>query len=192
MNRDLRVLYHTLYDLAGVLNRPPPGLTMTMMREAGISLDRALFQLLIRIERSGPVGIVALAELSDRDYTTISRQVAKLESLGLALRRTGAVDRRVREVVITPAGLAMTRAADLTREKLMTAILATWSPAEIHELARLCRRLVDAIAGVETSDPLGTETTQAARATAMKVTGSPARSSRRKTSSARRRVSRDR
>src|ERR1700688_4583679 len=117
MNLDLRQLFHALGDLIEIVNRPQPALAL--MREAGISLDRALFPLLVRIERHGPIGIVELAEMSGRDYTTVSRQVAKLESLGLASRRTGAVDRRVREVVITPAGLAMTGALDLAREKLL-------------------------------------------------------------------------
>jgi DNA-binding MarR family transcriptional regulator len=155
MNLDLRQLYYALFDLAGIFTRPQPGLVL--MREAGISLDRALFMLLVRIERRGPIGIVELAELSGRDYTTVSRQVARLESLGLALRRTDAVDRRIRGVVLTPAGLAMTGEVNRVREKLLTAILATWSPGELRELARLSRRLIDAIAGVQPSDQLGTQ-----------------------------------
>jgi DNA-binding MarR family transcriptional regulator len=155
MNLDLRQLYHALFDLHGILNRPQPGLVL--MRQAGISLDRALFVLLVRIERRGPIGIVELAELSGRDYTTVSRQVAKLEDRGLASRRANAVDRRVREVAVTPAGLAMCREVDRVREKLLTTILATWSPDEVRELARLSRRLIDAIAGVEPSNQLGTQ-----------------------------------
>jgi DNA-binding MarR family transcriptional regulator len=155
MNLDLRQLYHALFDLHAIMNRPQPGLVL--MREAGISLDRALFMLLARIERRGPIGVVELAEVSGRDYTTVSRQVAKLESLGLASRRTGTVDRRMREVAVTPEGLAMTGEVDRVRENLLTAILATWSPSEMRELARLSRRLIDAIARVEPSDQLRTQ-----------------------------------
>jgi DNA-binding MarR family transcriptional regulator len=155
MNLDLRQLYHALFDLHAIMNRPQPGLVL--MREAGISLDRALFMLLARIERRGPIGVVELAEVSGRDYTTVSRQVAKLENLGLASRRTGTVDRRVREVAVTPEGLAMTGEVDRVRENLLTAILATWSPTEMRELARLSRRLIDAIARVEPSDQLRTQ-----------------------------------
>jgi DNA-binding MarR family transcriptional regulator len=158
MNRNLRELHQALSDLAGVLNRPQPGLAL--MHEAGISLDRILLPLLVRIERSGPIGIVELGELSDRDYNTVTRQVTKLESLGLALRRIGSVDRRVREVVITPAGLALTGEVDLAREKLSMAVLATWSPDEIHEFARLCRKFVDALAGMKPADLLRTQETR--------------------------------
>ena len=66
-----------------------------LIRAAGIRLDRALFPLLVGIERFGPIGVVDLADRAGRDYTTVSRQVAKLESLGLdedgAEATTGAV-----------------------------------------------------------------------------------------------------
>jgi DNA-binding MarR family transcriptional regulator len=150
MNPDLRQLHLALMDLVGILNRPQPGLVL--LREAGISLDRALFQLLVRIERRGPIGIVDLAERSGRDYTTVSRQVNKLESMGLVSRRTGTVDRRTREVVPTRAGLAMTGEVDRARDKLMTAIFAKWSSRDLRELARLCQRFTDTIAGVRPSD----------------------------------------
>ena len=58
-----------------------------MIREAGIALDRALFPLLVVIERRGPIGVVDLAGRVGRDYTTVSRQIAKLEGLGLIERR---------------------------------------------------------------------------------------------------------
>ena len=37
-----------------------------------------------------------------RDYTTVSRQVARLEELGLVTRRTNASDKRVKAAEITP------------------------------------------------------------------------------------------
>ena len=60
------------------------------------------FRYLFGIERFGPIGVVELADRVGRDYTTVSRQVAKLESLGLVDRRGSAMDRRVREAVVTP------------------------------------------------------------------------------------------
>ena len=74
------------------------------MAEAGIRLDRALFPLLIAIGRFGPIGVVDLAERVGRDYTTVSRQVAKLEELSLVKRRASSADRRIREAIIAPAG----------------------------------------------------------------------------------------
>jgi DNA-binding MarR family transcriptional regulator len=86
---------------------------------------------------------VELAELAARDYTTVSRQVAKLESLGLVTRRPGLRDRRVREAVITPAGLRMTGALDAAREEIVSLLLADWDKKDVRDLGRLLRRLAD-------------------------------------------------
>lgn len=51
----------------------------------------------------------------------------------------------------------MTGAADVAREKLLTVVLAEWSPGEIRELARLSRRLIDAIAAAAPYDQLMTQ-----------------------------------
>ncbi len=51
----------------------------------------------------GPISVVELAERAGRDYTRrYGRQVAKLEKLGLIIRRhNNAIDRRIREAVIS-------------------------------------------------------------------------------------------
>ena len=101
--------------------------------------------MLVGIERFGPIGVVDLADRVGRDYTTVSRQVAKLESLGLAERRGSAADRRVREAVVTPKGKAMTELVDAARERIGRAIFETWEAREIDELVRLMRKFADAV-----------------------------------------------
>src|SRR5579862_3526563 len=117
MSKEIRHLHHALIDLVGMMNRPQRD--TALIREAGISLDRALFPLLVGIERLGPIGVVDLADRVGRDYTTVSRQVAKLDSLGLVERQAGAADRRIREAVVTPKGKAMTNAVDVARERIL-------------------------------------------------------------------------
>ena len=141
MKRELLQLREALLDINGILNRPQPDAALIAL--AGVDLDRALFPLLVRVERRGPLGIVELAELVGRDYTTVSRQVAKLESLGLVGRQVNAQDARIKEAVITEQGLAMTRALDGAREKLFGAVLADWDKKDVSELARLMRKLAD-------------------------------------------------
>src|ERR1700709_1185300 len=75
------------------MNRPQRD--TALIQEAGISLDRALFPLLMGIQRHGPIGVVELARLAGRDYTTVSRQVTKLESLW-ARRTSCPQDRQAR------------------------------------------------------------------------------------------------
>jgi len=137
----MRQLHGALIDLVGVINRPQAD--TILLREAGLALDRALFPLLVVIERRGPIGVGELADRVGRDYTTVSRQVAKLESLGLVARRTNPADRRVNEAVVTDKGRAMTDAIDAARERLVGSILASWSDQDLEDLTRLLRRFAD-------------------------------------------------
>ncbi|WP_372784874.1 MarR family winged helix-turn-helix transcriptional regulator [Phenylobacterium sp.] len=141
MTSIVRQLHDALLDLVGLLNRAQPD--ETMLKTAGVSLDRALFPLLVRIERRGPIGVGDLADLAGRDYSTVSRQVAKLEGLGLVTRGPSAADRRVNEAAVTPRGRAMIRDIDAARETLAGRLLASWSEQDQHDLARLLRRLAD-------------------------------------------------
>lgn len=146
----MRELHETLIDIVSVMNRPQRD--EMMVREAGISLDRALFPLLVGIERRGPIGIVDLADGVGRDYTTVSRQVAKLESLGLVKRRAGAADHRVRLAFVTHKGKAMTDALDRARERIGRTIFAAWNKRDVGELVRLMRKLADAMNGYSSGD----------------------------------------
>jgi DNA-binding MarR family transcriptional regulator len=141
MNEEVRQLHRTLVDLVGLMNRPQRD--SALLQEAGVSLDRALFPLLIVIERKGPIGVVELGELVGRDYTTVSRQITKLDGLGLISRHLSKSDNRVRAAVITAKGKEMTSAIDAARERMATVLFAKWSKRDLQELARLMRRFAD-------------------------------------------------
>ncbi|MDZ5451789.1 MULTISPECIES: MarR family winged helix-turn-helix transcriptional regulator [Labrys] len=143
MSTLLRELHGALIDIVSVMNRPQRD--EAMVRAAGISLDRALFPLLVMVERLGPIGVVELADRVGRDYTTVSRQVAKLESLGLVDRQGSAADRRIREATITAKGKAMTDLVDAAREKMGRRIFAEWGQDDVQELVRLMRKFADGI-----------------------------------------------
>ncbi len=143
MREGLRALHVALLDIVSVMNRPRRD--EALIREAGVPLDRALFPLLVGIERFEPIGVVDLAERVGRDYTTVSRQVAKLENFGLVKRRGSGADRRVREAVVTAKGKAMTDLVDGARERIGRAIFVTWNAREIDEFVRLLRKFADAV-----------------------------------------------
>jgi DNA-binding MarR family transcriptional regulator len=134
-----------LLDMVVVLTRPQPD--AALIEDAGINLDRALFPLLLRIDKLGPIGIVEIAELVGRDHTTVSRQVSKLESLGLVVRVPGPKDKRVKATIVTDEGAVMTRALDDARQRLYEKLLSDWSEEEIHMFARLLRRAADRAMG---------------------------------------------
>ena len=139
----LRELHGALLDIVSVMNQPRRD--EALIREAGIPLDRALFPLLVGIGRFGPSGVVELADRVGRDYTTVSRQVSKLRSLGLVERRGSTTDRRVNEAVLTPKGKAMTDRVDAARERIGRVVLDAWDARDIDELARLMRKFADAL-----------------------------------------------
>jgi DNA-binding MarR family transcriptional regulator len=143
ISTQLRNLHGAVLDIVAAMNRPQRD--QALIKEAGIPLDRALFPLLVSVERFGPIGVVELADRIGRDYTTVSRQVAKLESLGLAERHGNAADRRVREAVVSPKGKAMTERVDSARDRIGRAIFKTWDARDIDDLARLMRKFADAM-----------------------------------------------
>jgi len=140
----LRPLHEALIDVVGIFNRPQND--ALLLREGGVSLDRALFPLLVLIQRRGPLRVGELADRVGRDYTTVSRQVAKLEGLGLVARGPGKADRRVTEAVITETGQAMCEVLDAARQRLAARALVGWSEQDLRKLARLLRRFADNLA----------------------------------------------
>jgi DNA-binding MarR family transcriptional regulator len=139
--RSLPELHRSLIDIASALNRPEND--AVMLEKAGLALERALFPLLVMVERLGPIGVVDLAGRVGRDHTTVSRQVARLEELGLVERRAGLTDRRVREAVITPQGKTATDAVDAARGRMALALFGGWNQGDFDDLVRLMRRFAD-------------------------------------------------
>jgi DNA-binding MarR family transcriptional regulator len=143
ISAQLRELHRAVLDIVAAMNRPARD--EFLIRAGGIPLDRALFPLLVSIERFGPIGIVELADRVGRDYTTVSRQVAKLENLGLVKRQASAADRRVREAAVSAKGKAMTDRLDAARDRIGHAVFKKWDKRDIDELTRLMRKFADAM-----------------------------------------------
>ncbi|MEJ0043612.1 MAG: MarR family winged helix-turn-helix transcriptional regulator [Rhizomicrobium sp.] len=146
----IRDLHAAMIDLVALMNEPQRD--EFLLREAGVSLDRALFPLLSAIERFGPIGVVDLADRAGRDHTTVSRQVAKLVALGLVERRAAGHDARVHEAVLTRNGRKMTDALAAARQRIAAPVLARWSARDFDSLVRLMRRFVDDLAGLGNKD----------------------------------------
>ncbi len=79
--RDIDDLAIALVDLMSFFSSPQRD--DALLREAGVTLDRALFPLLVRLAMGGPLGVASLGTQVGRDHTTISRQLTKLEKMGL-------------------------------------------------------------------------------------------------------------
>ncbi|MFC3569925.1 MarR family winged helix-turn-helix transcriptional regulator [Paracoccus simplex] len=141
-------LHRALMDIASLMNRPERD--AQLLEIAGLTLERALFPLLVTVERRGPIGVVELADGVGRDYTTVSRQIARLEEIGLVERRASPSDKRVREAVITTKGKAATDAVDAAREKMVLSLFKDWKRDDFDELIRLMKLLADSMSAEPT------------------------------------------
>lgn len=142
-NYDITEFHGALLDIIGVMNQPVRD--EQLLQAAGVKLDQILFPLLVAIGRRGPIGVVELADNLGRDYTTVSRQVKKLEALELAHKQPNAQDRRISEVTLSEQGRAIFDAIAIARQKLMNQVLAAWSPEEVESLFTLTRKYADSL-----------------------------------------------
>ncbi len=143
LSEEMRELHAALVEIVSVMNRPQRD--DELIARAGVGLDRALFPLLVGVQHFGPVGVMDLADRSGRDHTTVSRQLAKLEKLGLIERRCSASDQRVREAVLSVQGRAITDKIDATRQRIGQMVFANWEDSELKNFARLMRKFSDDI-----------------------------------------------
>lgn len=143
---DVTDFHGALLDIIGVMNQPQRD--DTLLAEAGVTLDQILFPLLVTIDRYGPLGVVELADRLGRDYTTVSRQVKRLEAQGLVQKKPGAKDKRVSEVTPSEQGKTLTMKIAQARMTLMNQIFNDWQEEEVGALFRLVRKYADSIKGV--------------------------------------------
>ncbi|XBS70115.1 MarR family transcriptional regulator [Acerihabitans sp. KWT182] len=141
--RNTHALAAALLDLMGCMNSPRQD--EALLREAGVSLDRALFPLLVYLSRASALGIAELAGQVGRDASTVSRQIAKLEALGFVSRQPGREDLRIREAVITTSGLSVIRKITAARQRLLSALLRDWTQEDRDNLPRLMQRFASAL-----------------------------------------------
>jgi DNA-binding MarR family transcriptional regulator len=141
--RNIDALAAALLDLIGCLNSPRQD--DVLLREAGVSLDRALFPLLVHLSAATAMSVAKLAEQVGRDPSTVSRQLGKLEQLGLVRRPAAREDMRVRDAAVSKAGLRTVAAITVARRKLLGEFLQDWPPEERELFPKLLQRLADSM-----------------------------------------------
>ena len=140
---DITDFHGALLDIISVMNQPLRD--EQILQAAGIQLEQMLFPLLVAVGRYGPVGVVELADHLGRDYTTVSRQVKKLEAQGLACKQPNRHDRRISEVTLSASGQQMIDSIAVARRRLMNQVLAQWPEDEVQALFRLTRKYADSL-----------------------------------------------
>jgi DNA-binding MarR family transcriptional regulator len=144
-------LYAVFLQLNGYMNRPD--LDAAFLARAQIKLDRALYPLLVRIGNAEPINVVDLAGLVGRNHSTVSRQVDKLESLGLVERHAAAADQRVRLLKPSAAGRDMLATISNARRRFLEERVGDWTVAERNLLLDLLQRFSAKIGEVSNFKP---------------------------------------
>ncbi|HEX7660900.1 MAG TPA: MarR family winged helix-turn-helix transcriptional regulator [Pseudonocardiaceae bacterium] len=114
--------------------------------EAAIGIDRAGYVLLRTLERIGPANINSIALAIGLDGSTVTRQVAAMNRLGLVERATNPGDRRSCIISPTASGHEAMWDVGQTRRASLASVTADWSEEDRNALARLLARLNDSIA----------------------------------------------
>jgi DNA-binding MarR family transcriptional regulator len=136
-------IHAVFLQLIGYMNRPD--LDSAFLALADVKLDRALYPLLLRIGYAEPVSVVELAGLVGRDHSTVSRQVTKLEKLGLVERHAVADDQRIRLLKPSAAGRKMLATFSNVRRRIFEKRLGDWTAEERNLLLDLLQRFAGRI-----------------------------------------------
>jgi DNA-binding MarR family transcriptional regulator len=111
---------------------------------SGLPLDRAGMVVLRQLDEAGVMRLGELAALLHVEAPHVTRQVQLLERKGYACRRVDPDDKRAQRIEPTVEGKA---AADRLRAVSRAGIcdaLGDWSSDDLHQLATLLGRMVDA------------------------------------------------
>lgn len=136
-------LEHVVVRLVAAL--ADPRRDAQLLAEAGLAFDPSLLALVTRLSLGGPASVGELARDIGRDPSAASRQVARLERLGLVGRLEAGGDRRVSRVDLTDMGEEAARALAGARRRLLGRLTTGWPTEDRTRLAELLARLADAV-----------------------------------------------
>jgi DNA-binding MarR family transcriptional regulator len=167
------VVEHALTRFMRQATRPAVGKWLSDV--GGVSLDRADYVALVRIDEAEPVRLTELAEILGIDLSAVSRQVRDLVESKLVERSKDAFDQRASQLRLTNEGRALLGRVRLARQEAMRRLLAGWSESDQRDLARLVARLASDMEFQVALDsqPAG-RTPGSDRAAAVRLAGRPA------------------
>ncbi|WP_379586673.1 MarR family winged helix-turn-helix transcriptional regulator [Pseudonocardia hispaniensis] len=131
-------------ELADALARELAMLIRLVQRSArypgAAGMDRAGFQVLVRLASQGPQRAVDVAEAVCADPSTVSRRVAALVKDGLLERRADPQDGRASLLAVTEQGLAALEHSRRYRAEVISATIADWPREQRRQLVELLGR----------------------------------------------------
>ncbi|MUT65799.1 MarR family winged helix-turn-helix transcriptional regulator [Paenibacillus sp. NEAU-GSW1] len=136
-------IFKALIDLISIINRPDRD--KKMIASAGVHLETAAFRVLVGIGHLQSTSVGDLADMMGKNYSSVSRQIDKLEAAGLVQTYPSSEDSRVRLSELTSYGKEIHSMINLTRQRIMREAMGDWTPGEKTGLLNNLRRLSDSL-----------------------------------------------
>ncbi|UJF35717.1 MarR family winged helix-turn-helix transcriptional regulator [Paenibacillus hexagrammi] len=136
-------IFKALIDLFALINRSDRD--KKMIANAGVNLEEAAFRVLVGIAHLQPTSVGELADKMGKNYSSVSRQIDKLEAAGLVHTYPSSSDSRIRVSELTKRGEEINGMISLTRERMMREALADWTLEEKNDLKNNLKRLFEAM-----------------------------------------------
>lgn len=132
---------HALERELSVLFGRARSVSLTLAARVHPELDAACYALLLHLGDVGPVRAADVVERTGLDKSTISRQIARLEELGLVERVADPHDGRARLVQLTGVGTRRLDTVRADRRARLRAVLDKWPTDEITTFSALLGKL---------------------------------------------------
>lgn len=129
----------------GLLMRRARAAAALLAERVHPDLDGGAYPLLVHVSRVPGVRSCDLAAYVGVGRATISRQVHRLEELGLLLRRPDPQDARNQQLELTEEGARLVAEASDARRSWLHEALAAWTPDDVATLAGSLGRLNEAL-----------------------------------------------
>ncbi|USB33916.1 MarR family transcriptional regulator [Paenibacillus sp. YPG26] len=136
-------IFKALIDIIGMMNRPDRD--KKMIQDAGVNLEEAAFRVFVGIGHIQPTSVGDLADMMGKNYSSVSRQIDKLEAAGLVHSYPSSSDSRIRVSELTKSGEEINAMISATRERYLREGLADWTPEEKSGLLNNLRRLFESL-----------------------------------------------
>lgn len=136
-------IHRALITIADLVNRHD--IDARIIAASGVKLDRALFPLLARVAMRPEINVAELASAVGRDHSTVSRQIVKLEQLGLIDRTVDPADSRARRLKLSADGKAMMARIEPVRRQWIEDHFQAWHTGDRDRLVQLLDEMVKQI-----------------------------------------------
>lgn len=130
----------------GLLLRRARASTAAVAARVHPDLEAPAYPLLVHISHVPGIRATELAAHVGVGRATISRQLRRLEDLGLLARTPDPADCRAEQLHLTAEGERKVQAGAQARREWLRAALSDWSPDDVSDLARSLGRLNTAVA----------------------------------------------